>query len=148
MNACASKLKRALAAHGSWMGRVPLGLVVDFSEARVDDELADLVLAGDVLFNERSREYRLAGTPLARRALRELLAGTTATHLMLAPSADKTTMRGGLALRRVQADGTEALCTLELELPHHQGDPQAVQQMATAFANFGKAVAVPPRPAP
>lgn len=147
-------LKRALGLHGSWMGRAPLAAAVaklqgstPSSEGRLDDELADLVVAGDVLFNERSREYRLAGTPLARKALQRLLAEPVvdgAPHqqcLLMMPSADKTVMRGGLAVRRLQPDGEELLCMAELEMPHHQGDPAAAQAVVHAFGRFAQPTA-------
>lgn len=157
MNRCAATLKRALAVHGSWMARARLDAAVAvlqgktcISQARIDDELADLMVAGDVLFNERTREYRLAGGPLARKALQRLLTepdvmGGPARHCMLmTPSADKTVMRGGLAVRRVQADGEELLCMADFEVPHHQGDPEAAQAVAHALARFGLPPATDP----
>lgn len=142
MSRCANALRRALATHGSWMSRAGLGRVTDFSEGRVDDELADLVVAGVVLFNERSREYRLAGSPLARAALRNLLAGSGQRHFLMAPSADKTLMKVGFAMRHVDAAGNEQLLTADLEMPHHQGQPQAIAEFVHALGKFGASPAM------
>lgn len=143
MNACATALRRALAAHGGWMNSPDLDKASTYSQARVDDELADMVVAGDVLYNERARQYRLAGSPLARRALRDLLSTGERLRLLASPDAEKTLMRVGLAVRCVDADGAEQLVMADLELPHHHGDPAAVEQMVRGFAAIGQALGEP-----
>lgn len=70
---CAQAITRRLAGHGGWMGRDELADGIGFGAGVVDDELADLVVAGTVLFNARGREYRLGGTLWARRAMRDLV---------------------------------------------------------------------------
>lgn len=124
-NRCAQELTRRLAAHGSWMGRGELAHGLGWHESVVDDELADLVLAGTVLFNARGREYRLGGTLWARRAVRELVRGNHRRAAVAGPTkAGMKQLSVGLAERlpaTVAADGTttdERLVMAELEIPY------------------------------
>ena len=134
MNDCTRLIKRTLAAHGGWLARPMLTVACrPYSEARLDDGLADLVVAGDVLFNERGSQYCLAGSPLARRALRELLRGTARRHVMGQPNKDKTLMCWGVAVRVPAADGQEDLVMAELEMPHHHGDHRERALMLRSF---------------
>lgn len=48
-NPCAAAITRRLAENGGWMGRTALTARLPWGEGLVDDELADLVVAGTVL---------------------------------------------------------------------------------------------------
>lgn len=115
---CAMAITRRLAEHGGWLSRPELEHGLGFGAGVVDDELADLVAAGDVLYNGRAREYRLGGTPWARRAMRDLVRGQLRRAAVVGQSADKRHAMVGLAERTPQADGTELLVMSELELPY------------------------------
>lgn len=115
---CAMAITRRLAEHGGWLGRPELQAGLGYGVEVVDDELADLVAAGDVLYNARAREYRLGGTPWARRALRDLLRSNLRRAAVVGQSQDKRHAMVGLAERTPQADGTEQLVMSELELPY------------------------------
>ena len=111
---CASTLTRRLAEHGGWMGRTQLAHGLDFGAGVVDDELADLVVAGTVLFNDRTREYRLGGTLWARRAMRDLVRDKLQRAVVGGPSTDRKQYHLGMAQRRALADGSEQLVMHEL----------------------------------
>lgn len=117
MNSCATALVRRLALNGGWMRREALAEGLDWTEGRLDDELADLVLAEQVLFNSRGREYRLAGTPLCRQAARDLMR-TPGTRRHVVGKQDKQLYRVGIAKLESQADGQDLLAVAELELPY------------------------------
>lgn len=133
MNSCARGLVRQLAVGGSWMGRAEFEPPENCSEARLDDELADLVLAGTVLYNQRAREYKLAGTPLARKALQQLLASRDKRRMLGAQSPDKQRYLVGIATRSTAADGSEELQMAELEMPYPAGKPAELLLAAWAF---------------
>jgi hypothetical protein len=122
---CAQEITRRLAANGSWMGRGELTHGMGWHESVVDDELADLVLAGTVLFNSRGREYRLGGTLWARRAMRDLVRGKHRRAAVMGQTkAGQRQYSVGLAERVpavVAADGSstdEQLVMAELEIPY------------------------------
>lgn len=118
MRPCAAALLHRLTHHGGWMGRQELAADIGWSETVVDDELADLVVAGDVLFNARGREYRLGGSLMARRAARDLVRSGARRAAVMTQSADKRHHRVGLA-RRVALDGGRPhLVMTELELDY------------------------------
>lgn len=133
MNACARALVRQLAMNGSWAGRDEMLAATEYSEGRVEDELADLVLAGTVLYNQRAREYKLAGTALAREALQQLLTMREPRRVLGAQSADKTKFCIGIATRTTGADGEELLTMAELEMPYPKGKPHELLLAAWAF---------------
>lgn len=145
INACAVALKRRLAAAGTWMGREDLQQGIGYSAARVDDELADLVLAGQVLYNERGREYRLAGTPLARRALRLLIEAPDLKRRVIGQqSTCKQFMQLGIATRSQDADGAELLVMAELQFDYPKKDdaegmPRMYWQLLNAFDTADRA---------
>lgn len=134
MNRARQDLMRRLARHGSWMDRAALVHGLGWSEGRVDDELADLVAAGDALWNERARQYRLAGAPMARQTARELLrrrdGGDTRRALLLARP-DKAGSAIAVGVARLQGD---ALVMAELELPHPaRGDLATLERVTHAL---------------
>ena len=102
------------------MARAEIEHGLGYSPAVVDDELADLVVAGTLLFNARGREYRLGGTLWARRALRDLVRN----NLRRAAVGGQT--RAGLRQFSVglaerlpgPAPGDEQLVMAELEIPY------------------------------
>lgn len=152
MNTCARALTRRLAEHGGWASRNELGRVGDYSEARVDEELADLVVAGNVLYNPRGREYKLAGTPLARKALQQMLANGDQRRVLGAQSADKATYRMGLAVRARDFSGAELLVMGEVQMPYPAGQDELarmawqISQWDQAMARMDAVAAVPPKP--
>ena len=140
MTTIAATLRRRLAESGRWMGREDLARGLVCSEARMEEELADLVVAGSVLFNERGREYRLAGGPLARRAMQRLLASPGqpgVTRVLLGScSAKDQRVTVGLAVRRAVPGQDDELVMCELQAEHHGGDPDKAQALATAFSRL------------
>lgn len=116
-------LRQRLAAAGGWISRPQLEQGLGHSTSQVDDELADMVAAGTVLYNERMRQYRLAGTSLALSALMRLVAGGPGLHAAVVgrPSADGTTFQVGVARRLRAEDGAEQLVMCELALDKPAG---------------------------
>lgn len=114
-----SELLQRLALAGGWLRREQLEQVpapLAYSRFVVDNELADLVMQQQVLFNPRSGEYRLGGGPLARKALQRLVQqGERRT--MLGHQAGAL-YRVGLAQRVRDASGDEMLVSAELELDY------------------------------
>lgn len=145
MNRVQRALLRQLAVNGSWAGRTELLAAVDCGEALMDDELADLVLAGTVLYNQRGREYKLAGTALARKALQQLVASRDQRRMLGAQSPDKSKYHLGIATRSVGADGEERFTMAELEMPYPKGKPHELLLAAWAF---GADLAAQPGAAP
>lgn len=141
MNTCAAALKRRLAEHGGWLGREDLGRVGDFSAGRVDDDLADLVIEGSVLFNPRGREYKLAGSPLARKALQQMLASGDSRRVLGAQSADKTKYRLAVAVRTRDFNGAELLVMGEVEQPY-PSDAEALERMARQICQWEQSAAL------
>lgn len=130
-NACASDVRSCLAGAGTWQTRQDLALALPgWSEARVDDELADLVVAGDVQFSERQRMYRLAGSPVGRAALQRLQAeqgGGPGVALVGRMAADRQRYRVAIA-RRAAAEAPAVVAEIELPYPA-DGSPDAMQQL-------------------
>jgi hypothetical protein len=137
MNAAQSAVLRRLAEATSWVSREDLARGLDWSEQRVDDELADLVVTGSALYNGRGREYRLGGTALARSALRKLLQDPTCNHALQGrPDKDAPVMRMGYAKRATDYSGGELLVMCELEMPYQAKDPDDVQRLVQALAKW------------
>lgn len=134
-NACAVDVRRCLASAGTWQTRQDVAMALPgWSDARVDDELADLVVAGDVQYHERGRMYRLSGSPVARRALQRLQidhGDAPGTALVGRQAADKATYRVAIA-RRASADGPAAVAEIELPYPA-DGSPKALQQLVATL---------------
>lgn len=142
-NDCARTLVRRLAGDGGWASRASLMRGIGYSEARVDDELADLVVAGEVLFNERAREYKLAGTALARRALRKLVNEGGPRQVLGGQSACKKFMNLGIATRTTDANGAELLVMAELQFDYPtepDGVPRMYCDLLAAFDRADEAV--------
>lgn len=139
MNACAHALRQRLAGAGGWISRPDLDHDLGYSISRVDDELADMVAAGTVLYNTRSRQYRLAGTPLALSALKRLVAGGAELKaaVVARPSADATAFQVGVARRLPAADGTEQLvmCELALDKPTEPADTALLGMQLVALVD-------------
>jgi hypothetical protein len=127
-NLARHKLIRRLATHGGWMGRAELTDGLSWSEARLDDELADLVVSEAALFNPRAREYRLAGTPLARQAASRLLRGRPEVRrcVLARQAADKALYQVGMAQRDEAGD---VVVMAELELPYPTGDLAGLERL-------------------
>jgi hypothetical protein len=129
MNRAQSDLLRRLASHGGWMDRAALVHNLGWSEARMDDELADLVAAGAVMWNERARQYRLAGATMARAAARQLLnqKDRERRRVVLARP-DKT---GAMAVGIARLHG-DVLLMGELTVECPRGDLQALERVTHA----------------
>lgn len=112
-NPCQQQLLRRLARLGSWADREQVAEGIGFPAQRVDDELQALTEAGAVVLNPRSREWRLAGTPLARRAAQRLLEQGLRRTVLAAPENDGQHTRLGMALYTPAGE----LVTAELRLP-------------------------------
>lgn len=118
---CAQAITRRLASHGGWMGRDELAEGIGFGAGVVDDELADLVVAGTVLFNPRGREYRLGGTLWARRAMRDLVRKNVQRAAVMGQTKPGQRQYSvGLAQVVAAADGSAdaQLVMAELEIPY------------------------------
>lgn len=117
---CRAELLHRLGLVSGWLSRAELGADLPFSETAIDNELADLVIAQAVLFNTRGREYRLAGEPVARRALRELLHKPELAVMTVGAQSktDPTVYRLGVARRGLDAAGEPLNWMYEIELPY------------------------------
>lgn len=150
-NRAAREIMRALAGAGGWMGRPALDAGLSWSSARIDDELADLVAAGAVLFNPRAAAYCLAGSPLARRALQRLVQRPAHHHreLLMSPSSDGQTMRVAVALQRPVPPTPDEpaplpeLVMCEVQLPAARQLEQHLAQVQAVIATLGEPVAAP-----
>lgn len=129
----AQKMVRFLATCGTWTGRDELIAAAGCSESRAEDELADLVLTGRALYNQRTREYRLAGSPLARRALQQLLEGGGERRVLARQSADKARFEFGLAVRSTGPEGEERFTMADLDMPYPAGKPAELLLATWAF---------------
>lgn len=136
-NRAQADVLEALGRAGTWMTRDDLQSAVQWSAARVDDELGDLVMAAQVEFNERARSYRLAGPPLARAALRRLLTDPEQKDgFELGRVADdRRSMRIGIARRLRQPGGLPPrLVMAEVEVPYPGGQgAQALRDFLTSL---------------
>lgn len=133
-NPCAAALTRRLAEHGGWMGRTALTAGLRWGDGVLDDELADLVVAGTVMFNARGREYRLGGTLWARRAMRDLVRRGARRAAVMGQSTDRQHAHVGMAQRVDSADGTEQLVMAELQTDY--GDIDAMVRLAGCVASW------------
>lgn len=117
---CAAALLDRLGRAPSWVQRSVLAEGLGYGETVVDEELAELVIAGKVLFNARGREYRLAGEPVARRALRELLAKPDLTRMVVGMQSrlEPSRYRVGVAQRQAGPDGEPLTLMFEIDLPY------------------------------
>jgi hypothetical protein len=137
-NSAQSAVLRRLAELGGWVSREKLAHGLQWTEQRVDDELADLVVDGSVMFNGRGREYRLGGSQLARQAMQKLVASNGTHQLLARPSKTEPVMHMGLAARAQDYTGSELLVMCELEMPYSDKDPQQVQELCEALTRFEK----------
>lgn len=140
-NSAQSAVLRRLAEAGGWVSRADLAEGLQWSEQRVDDELADLVVDGAALYNARGREYRLGGSALARSAMQRLLAGTNKHVLLARPHKTEPTMQMGLATRAVDYTGGELLVMGDLEMPYDATRPGDVDALCEAIAAFDRGLA-------
>lgn len=127
MNPVAQHLTQRLAAAGGWADAADLARGATCSAQRLEDELADLVIAGVAEFNERMRSYRLKGAPLARQALKQLVqrdeAATAAGQPLSPPrclvgraaAPGSNTYRFGVAVRHDEPQGLMRYTMAELE---------------------------------
>lgn len=120
----ADAMVHRLAAHGGWMARQALTHGLAWAESLLDDELADLVADGTVMWNSRTREYRLGGTPWARRAMQRLIERGLRRYALVGHTQNPPSTHIGLAQRVAAADGAERLVMAEIEMP-----PQPLPQM-------------------
>lgn len=130
-----------LAEAGGWISRADLAAGLQWSEQRVDDELADLVITGTALYNGRGREYRLGGSALARSAMQRLLASGHKHVLLARPHKTEPIMQMGLATRAVDYTGSELLAMCDLEMPYDATRPGDIDALCEAIANFDRALA-------
>ena len=123
MNRARELLLRRVAAAGGWISRAELSGATDFSETRVSDELAELVVDGLITFNARGAEYRLAGTRAGRAAMvRHLGDEQQRTQVVGMPDRAAGVMRLGIARRLPAAGSAEAQAVAcELEVPYATG---------------------------
>lgn len=156
MNRAADALVRCLVLAGGAVSRSDLDRAAreaGYSAARVDDELAALVMAGTAEFNDRTRYYRLVGRTLARKALARLeAAGPDAPPLQIVgmpDPQDKALYRMGLALRTVDRAGAELVVMAEVEIPTPGQDAEAMAYIARQLLAFGASIdKLPDRLAP
>jgi hypothetical protein len=137
-NAAQSAVLRRLAEAGGWVGRTQLATGLQWTEQRVDDELCELLLAGAALYNPRGREYRLGGSPLARKALQRLLASDHKHVLLATPHKTEPVMQVGLATRAVDYTGGELLVMCDVDMPYEAQNPEHIQRLCEAIANFDR----------
>lgn len=135
-NTAQAAVMRRLALLGGWVSRMRLAQGLEWSEQRVDDELADLVIEGRVLFNPRGSEYRLAGSQLARQALQRLMNSSDNFALLARPSKTQPVMQMALARRAIDYTGGELLVMCDVEMPYSGKDPASITALCEAIANF------------
>lgn len=152
MNPVAQHLAQRLAAAGGWADAADLARGATCSAQRLEDELADLVIAGVAEFNERMRCYRLKGEPLAREALKVLLtrdAAATAAGKPLGPercvkgraaAPGSNSYRFGVAVRHDEPNGLMRYTMAELEADIEPGAAGA-QTLANALCALDKKLA-------
>lgn len=92
-------LRRRLADAGGWVFATDLRQDLAFGEAVVDDVLSDMVMRGDILFNARTLQYRLAVGPAARLALQRLVRDDTQRRTLVGRQARDGSYVVGLARR-------------------------------------------------
>lgn len=141
MNHAQNRILMALARAGSWLGRTELAAKLDYSEQRVDDELADLVISGAALFNARGNEYRLGGTSLARQALKRLIGSKYQRTFLGRPDTAAGVLRIGMAVRVRAASQRETLVMAEVEVPMPDRSPDGIQQIVSGLAAWDTALA-------
>lgn len=142
MNACATQLIAKLAAAGTWVDAPVLARGLPYPAEACDAELAGLLQAGDVEFNDRLHSWRLAGTPLARRALQQLTQqqGQGAPVRVLGlPDKGGKAYRFGVAVRAEEPNGLMRYSMAEVEI---QTEPTAEAQLQHAQALGAWATAV------
>lgn len=144
LSPCGRAITRTLAKEGRWMSRCELSHGLQWHETVVNDTLADLVAAGALLFNIRTREYRSPGGPMGRKALSQLLAdpdpALQRVALMTELRADPARHLPrrfvvGLAQHTTTADGQPLTVSAEIEIPH-PGSFAAVLDLARHVAAF------------
>lgn len=129
----ARRIRHHLALADGWVRREELQQAVGCNSFLLDGTLADLVVDGSVLFNTRSREYRLAVTPLSRRALRQLLQQPELQRAAVGMEDGRGKYRLGLALRVPEAQGGPLIALTEIELDKPAvGDLLAIGQLCAA----------------
>lgn len=129
----ARRIRHHLALADGWVRRDDLQHALGCNSYLLDGTLADLVVDGAVLFNTRSREYRLAVTPLSRRALRMLLQQPDLQRATVGMEDGRGKYRLGLALRVPEAQGGPLIALTEIEMDKPAlGDLLALGQMCAA----------------
>lgn len=109
---------------GTWMDRHALAANASLCAMAIDDALADLVIEGKAEYREHVG-YRLAGTPVARRAVR-MLQREKVSRAVYSQQVGKE-YRVGVAERREGADAL-GVVMYELALPMPAPGPKAAQQ--------------------
>jgi hypothetical protein len=117
-NACETALLRRLGEAGGWLDATALRQGLPHTELALDDTLADMVMRGDLLFNARALQYRLALGPAARLALGRLLREGRRRTLVGRQAKD-----GSYLLGLARRQGEQVLCA---ELALDQPGPQAL----------------------
>lgn len=129
------ELRRRLGLAPGWLTRTELVAGLEASEWRVDNALADLVVAAVVIFNARGAQYKLAGEPVAREALRELLARPSVDRFVVGRQSqrDPRLYRIGVAQRETAA-GPGLMFEVELPYPGAMGMLEVQQLMEKAMS--------------
>ena len=122
------RVRDALIEAGAWVMREDLDSLTTCAPA-LDDALADLVIAGTVEYREWAG-YRIVGSELVRKALRQLNRNPRLSRCVVARQADRQ-FTLGIAERRVDV----GLVSYELELPP-AADEDAELAQAQALAHF------------
>lgn len=111
-----ASLRHRLAADGGWVYATDLRQGLPHLETVLDDTLSDMVIRGDILFNARTAQYRLALGPAARKAVQRLARDDTQQRALVGATARDGTYLMGLARR----SGSALLCA-ELAFDTHPG---------------------------
>lgn len=126
------RLCDGLVAAGTWMSREQLfGLGETASPLVLEDALADLVVEGRVEYQEGAG-YRMVGTPLARRAARDLRRRGTGVKRLFLMQRDSDAIRIGVAEQRASVGSV----MYELALPL-TSDPLEQELAVLDFATRG-----------
>lgn len=127
----ANVLHRRLAQAGTWVARPELVQGLELGPHALDAALDALVLDGHAQF-KAGAGYRLAGTPLARQALRQLLAGEGLNLVVLGRP-----QRDAFAVAVARRTAHSWVC-YELAFPPAPDVPQRIVQAMAIMAAAGR----------
>lgn len=120
-----SVMLERLIAVGQWVDSATLSRGASTSQVAIEDVMADLVIEGLAEYRQEMG-YRLAGTPVARRAAKRLL--WSKSDRAVQGEQVGSEYRVGVAERRLSTGGELGLVMYELALPLPVPGPKGVKE--------------------